>query len=313
MRILVTGWAGYIGPKVVERLSKEPTYHVTGLDSGMYIADWAAKPWYPKDAVFEDIRTAQPLPDVRVVVHLAGLSNDPIGEFAPDLTRITNYRATLRMIDQYPDAHHIHVSSCSVYGAAQMAYETTTTNPLTEYARSKRDVDLYLESIAHRMPRRTILRLGTVYGYSPGHRLDLVVNRMTHDAVTKGVVTASGDAARPLVHIEDVADAIAWAIRKTPMGIHNIVGENWRMADLGAMVARVVGAKLERVPAGADARDYAASGEKALAAGFHPTRTVEASLPELAERSRSLPAGRLYERLPIAKRTLVTMPGRRAA
>lgn len=303
MRVLVTGWAGYVGPHVLAALGE---HFPTGLDAGYYLHDYAAPPWFPTVAHFGDIRSARVPGPFDVVVHMAGLSNDPIAELAPIHTRTMNYTGTLRQIEQHSDAHHVVLSSCSVYGSATMATEDTAPNPLTEYARSKADVDGWLAAAGLSY---TSLRPGTVYGYSRGHRIDLVVNRMAFDAVTVGHVTVTGNAARPLSNVQDVAAAIAWAVHERPQGVFNIVGENRRVTEVGQIVANAADVPRVFEEAGSDARDYFASGEKAASAGFAPTRTVEGTIGELLARTRRLPTGRYYERLPIARGLLVTGGG----
>ncbi len=309
MRVLVTGNLGYIGPAVVRRL-REAGHHVTGVDVGWYVHDYAGEPVWPDKQYFADIRKPADawFLGIDAVVHLAGLSNDPIGELDPEVTSDVNYVGTAEML--LAGARNVVVSSCSVYGAnSAIATEDTPVNPLTAYARAKADVDRYLGLFDGYLglTNWASLRLGTVWGYSPGHRLDLVVNRMVHDA-TFGAITATGNAARPLVHVEDVADAVLTFVENDAQGIYNIVGENIRMYDLADRVALASGKRNLRVAklaGSADARDYMASGAKALArANWLPQHRLADSLPDLFVHTHALPAGRLYERLPIARKHL---------
>lgn len=279
MNVLATGSGGYIGSVLVPVLERAG-HNVTGYDTG----------WFGHGdgrTVLGDIRDPSVHPGwPDVVVHLAGLSNDPMGDLSPALTWGINYWGTIDFVSRYPAARHVVISSCAVYGQADsLCDETADPNPQTVYAQCKAKVDGWL---AEHRPDATILRLGTVYGPSPNHRLDLVVNRMTFDGVTTGRVTVNGNPARPLVHVEDVASAIGWAIAEAPAGIHNVIGENLRMRELGFLVSDATGARISSIPGGSDTRDYMASGEKALRAGWHPTRTVAASLPRLIEASRGL-------------------------
>lgn len=297
MRVLVTGWAGYVGPVLIRRL-REAGHYVIGLDTGWFLDRYAGLPVYPDEAVFGDIREPAYEGDVDVVVHLAGLSNDPLGDLDPILTNEINAVGTQWRIRDRLEARHVIVSSCSVYGTAEMATEETPVAPLTEYAKAKADVDRWAFSLSsYRSPNAVSLRLGTVYGWSPGHRLDLVVNRMTYDAVHGLGITVNGNAARPLVHVEDVARAIVFMLDRPETGIYNVVGENWRMGDLAETVAWATKAQIRKAAPSADARDYQADGSKLRALGFDTEWGVGDTLADLAELSVRLGVRSRYERL----------------
>lgn len=279
MRILVTGSEGYIGPVVVKAL-RERGHKVLGYDTC-----WFGR-WSEADAlVIGDIRdrlVRHEWPDV--VVHLAGLSNDPLGDLSPALTSAINQWGTIDLIGAGNGAtRHVVISSCAVYGARQdLATEDSDVAPLTAYARAKAMVDAWVMRNTY---NTMVLRLGTVFGHAPNHRLDLVVNRMVFDALENGGVRVQGNAARPLVHVDDVASAVVWAAEGRRHGIYNVIGENVRMKDLGRDVASFADVPIKYEDAGADARDYQASGQKALAAGWAPSRSVAGSLPVLFERT----------------------------
>lgn len=279
-RILVTGSAGYIGSVLVPHL-QSVGHEVVGYDIGWFGRDTA------KWSVVGDIRTPLVNPAwPEVVVHLAGLSNDPLGDLAPVLTTEINKWGTIDMVRAYPEAHHIIVSSCAVYGQSSvLCTEESPTNPQTAYAKCKAAVDEWVMADGYDI---TTLRLGTVFGPSPNHRLDLVVNRMVYDVINEARVTAHGNAARPLVHVRDVASAIAWSVDHRPPGIYNVVGENVRMGELAVTVTSTLGGRLSNAPDVVDSRDYMASGSKLLTAGWHPSRTVAASLEELREHTLPL-------------------------
>jgi nucleoside-diphosphate-sugar epimerase len=150
------------------------------------------------------------------------------------------------------------------------------------YAQSKARIDAFAAGIVGL--RSIHLRLGTVFGDSPNLRLDTVVNRMVFDALNGLGVTVTGNAARPLAHIEDVASAVQWAVEGYATGIYNVVGENVRMHDLGRAIAHFADVPVRYIDDSADTRDYMASGEKLLKAGWAPTYTVEGSLPVMFER-----------------------------
>lgn len=315
MRVLVTGNLGYIGP-VLTRALHAAGHSVVGLDTGWYLSDYAEDPEWPDVQVFGDIRTVEPAQfwqthNIDVAVHLAGLSNDPIGDLDPALTNAINFVGTARML--IPGVRNVVVSSCSVYGTSDgsPSTEESDTNPLTAYARAKAAVDQYLVNFGGviGVASWASLRLGTVWGWSPGHRLDLVVNRMVSDALYGGVVTANGNPARPIVHVADVARAILHFIERDDTGIYNIVGENIRIEPLAERVAAAVVERydgyvaINRRDAGADQRDYMASGAKAAAAGWLPMHTLGNSLGGLVNRTARMEPG-IYERLPIARHFL---------
>lgn len=290
MKVLVTGSEGYVGPVVVREL-KAAGHKVLGYDTC-----WFGR-WSDADQlVIGDIREPLVNPDwPDVVVHLAGLSNDPLGDLSPALTVGINQWGTIDQIQHFQATRHVVISSCAVYGATtELATEDSKVSPLTAYARAKAYVDEWTQTHTF----NTInLRLGTVFGHAPNHRLDLVVNRMVFDALNNGGVRVQGNAARPLVHVEDVASAVLWAVEGKAQGIYNVIGENVRMKDLGRDVAGFADVPVKYEDGGADARDYMASGEKLLRAGWAPTRTVAGSLPLLFEKTlaygRDDPSGRV--------------------
>lgn len=278
MNVLVTGSSGYIGRVAVPALQRAG-HVITGYDTGWFGHGSDAR-W----SVIGDIRypiVAPGWPDV--VVHLAGLSNDPMGELHPSTTWEINYWGTTGFVSHFPAAHHVVVSSCAVYGHADhICDETSPVNPQSTYASCKARVD---DWVTQRFPSATILRLGTVFGHSPNHRLDTVVNRMVFDALNRGGVTANGNPNRPFVHVEDVASAIVWAVEHTPAGIYNILGENVSILTLAREVASFAAVPVYAKEPGADSRDYMASGRKAFVAGWAPTRSVAGSIPVLFEKS----------------------------
>lgn len=292
-QVLLTGALGYIGPVVTRRL-KAAGHRVIGLDLGWFTSQYVTLPDWPDSVFFGDIRagTGALAP---VVVHLAGLSNDPLGALDPALTRSINEEGTLHLIRTMPRARHVVVSSCAVYGQSpDIASEDTAPNPLTEYARCKAAVDAGLEYARSAVS----LRLGTVYGPSPGHRLDLVVNRMVYDATHGRGVTVHGSQWRPFVHIEDVAEAILRAVESDITGIRNVVGQNMKIDTLGGIVARATGAALT-VNDSPDKRDYRAATNHSDWMEYR--HTIDEALPELIEFTRPLGPPSRYERLATIK------------
>lgn len=274
MRVLVTGSAGYIGSVLVPALQRAG-HEVLGYDLGWFGPDTKSKWWVRGDIRDPLVHPKWP----EVIVHMAGLSNDPMGELSPALTHTINHWGTVDMMTHHYGVRHVVISSCAVYGqATDLCDEGSPVNPQTTYARAKAQTDEWLRERGY---DNIVLRLGTVYGPSPNHRLDLVVNKMVHDAIVNRRVIANGNAARPLTHIEDVASAIVWAVENEAQGIHNVVGENTRMLTLARDVADLASCPVVSIDGGPDTRDYMASGSKLLAAGWSPTRTVAGSLPAL--------------------------------
>jgi nucleoside-diphosphate-sugar epimerase len=292
--VAVTGNLGYIGPVVVRAL-RARGHRVIGIDRGWYTSQHATMPDWPDVQRFGDLSLgAEYLPNV--VVHLAGLSNDPLSEFAPELTHQINEVGTLSLVRAMKKVRHVVISSCAVYGASEdVATEESPVNPLTAYARAKANVDAALDG----QPNVMILRLGTVYGPSPGHRLDLVVNRMAYDAVHGLGVKVHGSSWRPFTHIEDVAEAIARAVESNATGIHNVVGQNLRIDTLGEMVGRATGARVLSTDS-PDARNYRAATVRGPWMDYR--HTVADTIPELAAFSLTLPGlPSRYERLATLK------------
>jgi len=296
MRVLLTGNLGYIGPVVTAAL-KRAGHEVMGLDTGWFLPNLAAPPEWPEEQVFGDIREDGLFLSADAIVHLAGLSNDPMGALNESLTERVNLDGTLNLIASHPDIRHVIVSSCSVYGAAEMATEETPVAPQTAYATAKAAVDYYVQRRNLRGLNAVSLRLGTVYGWSPGMRLDLVVNRMTYDATHGLGITVTGNAARPLTHIEDVASAIVFMLDRPETGVFNVVGENWRMRGLANTIARATGATITELQSGPDQRDYSASGAKLDALGWQSEWGVGDVLADLSERVVNVGPPARYERL----------------
>ncbi len=285
VRVLLTGALGYIGSPVVRALHAAG-HHVTGLDTGWFVHQFAEPPAWPDRLVMADIRTRQGAERFDAVVHLAGLSNDPMGALDPTLTEDINFYGTVRLMAQYPRARHVVVSSASVYGAVEMADETTPTAPLSVYARCKAAVDV--EAARY---DAVSLRLGTVYGYAPGHRTDLVLNAM---CAAPSHITARGNARRPIVHVDDVASVIACMLGRTERGVYNVVGHNVTVGELAERVQAATGARILYEQAD-DPRDYWCAGDR-LAALWSPSHTdLDADIRALA--GRDLPP-REYRRLP---------------
>ena len=261
MKILITGNMGYIGPCVVRHLrSCYPDAELIGLDAGYFAGCLTSNGVFPECKVntqhFADMRSipAHLLTGVDAVVHLAGISNDPMGKAFEDVTLEINYKASIRLAKLAREAGvkaFVFASSCSMYGAAgnQAKTEDSELNPLTAYAKSKVYTEKDLEPLAGKGFMATSLRFSTACGMSERLRLDLVLNDFVAAAIASGEIKILSDGTpwRPLININDMARAIAWAIGRDPaeggdfLAI-NIGSKAWnyQIKDLAEAVAKII-------------------------------------------------------------------------
>ena len=288
MRVLVTGHLGYIGTVMVPMLQREG-FDVVGLDSGLFEQCVFGQPAPTIPQLRMDLRDVQAadLAGFDAVLHLAALSNDPLGNLDPDLTYAINHLASVRLARLAKAAgvpRFLFSSSCSTYGAAgeDILDESANFNPVTPYGHSKVLVEQDVAKLADDSFSPTFLRNSTAYGVSPAHRFDLVLNNLVAWACTTGLVYIKSDGTpwRPIVHIEDITRAFIAALRAPREVVHNqafnigLDSENYQVRQLAEIVRELVpGCRIEYAEdAGPDKRSYRVSFAKVTRAlpGFKP-------------------------------------------
>lgn len=272
MRVLVTGHQGYLGTVMVPQLVAAG-HDVVGLDSGLF-ADCVlgARPTDP-ETLAVDLRdlTVEHLTGFDAVIHLAALSNDPLGALAPEITYDINHHASVRLAALAKEAgvqRFLYASTCSVYGAAGdgLVSEEAPLRPLTPYAESKVRVESDVTDLADSGFSPVFLRNATAFGFSPRLRADIVLNNLVGHAVLSGevLVLSDGTPWRPLVHAQDIASANVHALAAPIEKIHckafNVGDEsnNVTVAQIAdAVVDTVPGSRLRITGEhGADPRSY---------------------------------------------------------
>ena len=303
-RILVTGGCGYIGSVLVPMLLARG-YQVRVYDK-LYFGDEALKPVRDRiEFLAGDVRNFDPgiLDGVSGVIHLGSLSNDPTAAFDPTATRTINYEGSIKLARAAKERgieKFTFASTCAIYGfhTEGLADETFPPNPQSDYAKSKLDTDLELQSMADMNFCPVILRQATVVGYSPRMRWDLVVNAFVMHAFKTGRLDVwfGGEAWRPIVHVRDTAEAHIRCLEAPPEKVRgqifNLVQKNYRILELAHRVRRALadlGMKVE-VDVNydqVDNRSYRTSGEKLTRVlGFTPAISVEDGVKEIVEALR---------------------------
>jgi nucleoside-diphosphate-sugar epimerase len=272
MKVFVTGHRGYIGAHLVDLL-KQAGHTVTGYDLGLF-GSCAWEDVVPADQEFQkDVRLVS-LADLEghdCVMHLAALSNDPMGEVDAAATYSINRDASVQIAELAKKAgvpRYLFSGSCSVYGAGHKLDldESDPLNPLTAYAKSKIDTEQIVSKLADEHFSPTFLRNATAYGHSPMLRVDLVVNNFLACAVATGEIRIMSDGSpwRPLIHCRDIARAFVAFMEAPRERIHNKAvniggnSENYKVRDVADEVKKLVPeAKITYTgEVGADPRNY---------------------------------------------------------
>lgn len=292
MKILITGGAGYLG-SILTRKLLEKNHQVRVLDDL----------WYGKDSIqdclqnsnFEliqdDLRnlttTVKVLKDIDGVIHLASIVGMPASSIEPRTSEEINYLAT-KNIAELCTLHdiptYVFASTCSVYGSQpnKLITEKSEVAPMDFYAKQK-----YLSERAINWLNRapTILRFGTLFGFSYRMRFDLVINLFIAQAIIENKITVfGGNQYRPFLHVQDAVNSLVFSIESNLTGTYNVISENLTILDAAKRISKLTGCEIEISNDNEDKRNYKVSGDKIEKMGFKPRFSIEDAFKEIKEK-----------------------------
>lgn len=312
--MLITGATGYVGPVVIQRLrTSYPNEQLRAIDAGWFLSQHdGTEPAYEvllDELILGDIRDASKhwfIPG-EPIVHLAGVSNDPIGHQYASVTKEINEVSTLRMAQLAKESGasaFVFASSASVYGAGspEPRKEDSAINPQTAYANSKIRAEIGLSELASSDFKVTCLRFATACGWSPRLRLDLVLNDFVASAIATGRIAVLSDGLpwRPLIHVRDMARAVDWSVSRSRQEhsdyvVVNVGSDEWnfQVRDLAHAVASVLGdiAVDINTEAQSDRRSYRLDFSlwRQMAPDHQPAESLPDTIKELAFHMKNLP------------------------
>ena len=290
MRVLVTGACGYKGTVLVPKLLSSG-HEVIAIDT-MWFGNYL-KPHKNLNVEQVDVRDSDKirLDGVDAIIHLSSIANDPCGDLDPKLTWEVSALATMQLADKAVRKgvrRFIYASSGSVYGVKEEAQvtEDLELRPISEYNKTKMVAERVLLSYANELVVQ-IIRPATVCGYSPRMRLDVSVNLLTMQALTKEHITVfGGDQVRPNIHIDDITDVYLFMLAHPQhQGIYNAGFENISIMDIARRVTEHAPARIT-VTESNDPRSYRVNSDKLLATGYRPKKTVDDAIREIVDKFR---------------------------
>lgn len=291
MKVLVTGGCGYKGHVLIPKLLAR------GYDVIAFDTQWFGNHFQPNPklkVVKGDVCDIDsiPLDGVDCIIHLSSIANDPCGDLNPKLTWEVSALATMQLADKAKRLgikRFIYASSGSVYGVKEepQVTEDLELKPISEYNKTKMVAERVLLSYQDDMVVQ-IVRPATVCGYSPRMRLDVSVNMLTVQALSKGKITVfGGKQVRPNIHIDDITDLYLFLIDHPEVtGVYNAGFENISILDIAQMVTKYIPVEIV-VTESNDPRSYRVNSDKLLATGFKPTKTVEDAIREIIEQYKA--------------------------
>jgi nucleoside-diphosphate-sugar epimerase len=291
MRVFVTGACGYKGSVLVPKLLRQG-HEVVAFDI-MWFGNYL-QPHPQLQIVRGDVRDidAINLDGVNAIVHLSSVANDPCGDLDPKLTWEISCLATMQLANKAVAKgvkQFVYASSGSVYGVKDepQVTEELELKPISEYNKTKMVAERVLLSYADRLVVQ-IIRPATVCGYSPRMRLDVSVNMLTMQALSKGRITVfGGDQTRPNIHIDDITDLYVFMLDHPECrGIYNAGFENISIMEIAHRVVEYAPAEV-KVTESNDPRSYRVNSDKLLATGFRPKKKIDDAIREIADKYRS--------------------------